>query len=667
MGVYGTKKSVMRRIGAAALFALEIWLAAWLAGVFMHTALPAWLTAAAAAAGFAAAFFLPGVSGRLCRWGGAACALLAVSLGVMMMIYTRSAAYCEVDNGKAALYADKKVMVVVPHQDDEINLAGGVMEEYIRYGSEVYVVYVTNGDYRVPAKQRLKEAINALAALGVDEEHIIFLGYGDGCRDDDGNALYNSSASVGSLSGHAYTYALADHPPFREGRLYTRQNVLEDIRDVILAHRPDVIYGVDCDLHQDHQLAALLFDRAVGEILRDTDYKPLVYKGFAYSTAFKATDDFYRLNIKSTIDPGESLRVFAPGVYDWSERVRMPMSAGSLSRSMLSSRLFAAALAHRSQDEAEKIFRVVNGDKVFWRRETTSLCYAAQVTASSGDAGVLTDFLLGDTSNVLDPANNVTGIWHSETGDGERTVEVAFDTPQSIRRIKLYDDPSPRSNILNATISFDNGDEIDTGALSPLGSETVIEVSEDSVRSFTVRITEYEGDAPGLTEIEAYSGAFDAGVSFVKLMNGDGDFVYDYYIDPSGTERFSLYAYGCSASAESYEISCTGDEGCRTYADGESVVVQCPVGKSCEVTVTDGVNADTAVFRSSGSDELPYGMKAEIILREEWMKFCQVMNEIHDIEFILDRAFAIKKAELMDKLAYLRWGIRRVGEIVFGA
>ena len=41
------------------------------------------------------------------------------------------------------------------------------------------------------------------------------------------------------------------------------------------------------------------------------------------------------------------------------------------------------------------------------------------------------------------------------------------------------------------------------------------------MRSFTVSITGYEGDEPGLTEIEAYSGAFDAGVSFVKLMNRD--------------------------------------------------------------------------------------------------------------------------------------------------
>lgn len=208
---------------------------------------------------------------------------------------------------------------------------------------------------------------------------------------------------------------------------------------------------------------------------------------------------------------------------------------------------------------------------------------------------------------------------------------------------------------------------MNTGALAPRGSETVVNVKEDGVRSFTVQITEYEGDVPGLTEIEAYSGDFDTGVSFVKLMNGDGDFVYDYYIEPSGSERFSLYAYGCSAEPDEYEIRCAGDDGCRAYADGESIVVECPTGKSCEVTVTDGVNADTAVFRNSGSDELPYGAKTEKILREKWLKVCQLMEMMRNIRVYSERFVEINTAKLMNKLAYLKWGIHRVGEIVSGA
>ncbi len=593
-----------------------------------------------------------------------------IVLAVSEYVFAHSAVYSEVDNGKAALYADRRVMVVVPHQDDEMNLAGGVIEEYIRYGSEVYVVYATNGDYSVPAKQRLNEAINALAVLGVDEEHIIFLGYGDACKDENGIPLYNTDKQVTSNAGHSYTYTYAGHPPFREGRAYTRQNVLEDIRDVILEYRPDVIYGVDCDKHRDHQLTALMFDRAIGEILHDTDYKPLVFKGFAYSTAYNALFDFYQINISATVDPQSGLRIFASGIYDWNARVRMPVSAGSLSRAMLSSRLFTAALEHRSQDEAVKVNGIINGDKVFWRRETGSLCYGAQVTASSGDAAVLTDFMLGDTSNVLDAENNVTGIWRCSAKDADKTVTITFDAPQSIRRIKLYDDPSSERNILNAVISFDNGETVNTGALAPLGSETVIETQADNVRAFTLRITEYEGDTPGLTELEAYSGEFDAGESFIKLMNGDGDFAYDYYIEPSGTERFSLYAYGASSALGGYEISCVGDDGCRAYAEGDDVVVECPVGKRCTVTVSDGVNADTVLFRNSGSDEMPYGMRLDEFLFNMRVNFINskiiVISVLEDPMHYITIFCNIKQYSFEEKLSFLNWGIHRAIEIVFG-
>ena len=55
--------------------------------------------------------------------------------------------------------------------------------------------------------------------------------------------------------------------------------------------------------------------------------------------------------------------------------------------------------------------------------------------------------------------------------------------------------------------------------------------------------TSFEGDQPGLSEIEAYSTAPSAGISFIKLMNGDEDYMYDYWIDESGSESVRLYSY----------------------------------------------------------------------------------------------------------------------------
>lgn len=76
-------------------------------------------------------------------------------------------------------YKNKNVMVIVPHQDDEINVAGATIKNYINGGSDVIVVFTTNGDYYGLGKVRIDEAINAMEKLGVKSENVVFLGYGD--------------------------------------------------------------------------------------------------------------------------------------------------------------------------------------------------------------------------------------------------------------------------------------------------------------------------------------------------------------------------------------------------------------------------------------------------------------------------------------------------------
>lgn len=76
-------------------------------------------------------------------------------------------------------YKNKNVMIIVPHQDDEINVAGATIKNYVDGGSEVTVVFTTNGDYYGLGEIRINEAINAVGKLGVKPENVVFLGYGD--------------------------------------------------------------------------------------------------------------------------------------------------------------------------------------------------------------------------------------------------------------------------------------------------------------------------------------------------------------------------------------------------------------------------------------------------------------------------------------------------------
>ena len=69
-------------------------------------------------------------------------------------------------------FSGKNVMVFVPHQDDEINLMGGILEQYTAAGSRVSVVFSTNGDFLTPAETRMEEALAALAEVGVPEENV---------------------------------------------------------------------------------------------------------------------------------------------------------------------------------------------------------------------------------------------------------------------------------------------------------------------------------------------------------------------------------------------------------------------------------------------------------------------------------------------------------------
>lgn len=215
-----------------------------------------------------------------------------------------------------------------------------------------------------------------------------------------------------------------------------------------------------------------------------------------------------------------------------------------------------------------------------------------------------------------------------DSNDGKPCIAITFDEPHNIRRIKLYDDPSPSENILAATLIINDETEIETGALKPLGSATEIAVNADSVDSITLKITEFDGVTPGLTEIEVFEDERDTGASFIKLMNGNGDFAYDYYIDPCGEESFDLYTYGCATALGDCEVLCDGGVGCDAYINNGKLFVRCPVGENCIVTVSDGTHADTVMFRNSGSDDAPYAMALCSIEREHIRTTIRNVNHV---------------------------------------
>ncbi len=549
--------------------------------------------------------------------------LLAVIVcGMLWYGIYKHGVYADEDTGKDGLYANRRVMVLVPHEDDEINLMGGVLEEYVKYGSTVYIVYLTNGDMTVSAERRISETIDGMAKCGIPEKNLIFLGYGDSLFED-GTEIYflDDHHVVTSHAGRTKTYGTASHPAYREGRDYTLSNMYEDIRDVIDEYRPDVIFCSDYDEHADHRLLSLLFDRAMGELLKSyRNYRPDIFKGFTYSTAYYASQDFYSVNLPSNANPGAADYMQESNVFLWKDRIRFPVCAGSLSRSMFSSGIYKALACYTSTETRKMADGIIKGDKVFWQRDTSSLCYYTDVDATSGDPSVVNDFMLIDRKDPdisFEPSQNV---WIPDKDDPEKTVTLHFTEPIAVSRIKLYDNPSLEDNILDAIITLDRGTEIHTGALPENGSAGEFEFGERTLTSISVTIVESEGERAGLSEIEAFNKPFSRDYKFLKLMTEDGDFIYDYYINDTGHEYFRLYIRGASAEQLDLRVSCSGGSDCRAKLENGLLDVTCPDGQECVVTVAsaDGTAIDSVRIRNKNTFGIRAGQAIEKYIRKEF-------------------------------------------------
>ena len=73
---------------------------------------------------------------------------------------------------------NRKVLVLAPHPDDELLIAGALIYTLKKKRYDITVAYFTNGDsFGGQGIVRIQEAIDALNVLGIREKNIIFLGY----------------------------------------------------------------------------------------------------------------------------------------------------------------------------------------------------------------------------------------------------------------------------------------------------------------------------------------------------------------------------------------------------------------------------------------------------------------------------------------------------------
>lgn len=517
--------------------------------------------------------------------------VLALVLGVSTLRTAPAAAAAESFRVHSPFFSGKRVMVLVPHQDDELNLAGGILEQYVRAGSDVTLVYATNGDYSALADLRSREVLAVAQRIGIPAENVVYLGYGNQWEPQEQEGILRKhlyfSVDGGALwtshFGATQTYGTTVIEPYRSSS-YTRDHFLRDLMDLILEERPDVIYCGDYDAHHDHMALDLFFEEAMGLILaREADYHPVVYKGLCYGTAWYAQADFLGAeNLRASQFPEwehwERLGIS----YDWDRRVRLPVSAGNLSRMLSQTDIYQSLRLFQSQSGHRFAERVLNGDKVFFERRTDSLLYRAAFHDGERQITVWNDFKLKDSTDFSALVN--TGLWYADR------ITVSLEAPAAMDAVWLYDNPSAEDNILSGYLLFDDGSQVDFGPLEPGGAATKIPFEQRTVRSFVICFTGTEGASPALAEIEAYCGAWrtDGAPQLLMAVDDQDDFVYDYWIPEGSCAEFSLYSYpaGSVSGWEDVTVALAGGAGCSYALEDGMLRVYCPRGQRAAVTMS---------------------------------------------------------------------------------
>ncbi|SDP05192.1 PIG-L family deacetylase [Selenomonas ruminantium] len=467
-------------------------------------------------------------------------------------------------------YHGVRVLVLAPHPDDEINVAGNMIYSLGHMGAEVFVLYSTNGDFDCPPEKRFAEVEDALELLGVDADHYALLGYGD-TYNGSGKPqhVYHAQTTMCSPAGHRETYGITGHEDYHfikhgQHSAYTKANFLSDLQEYILDIQAEIIFCVDFDLHADHRALSLAFEQAMENILsrKDNAYYPTVYKRFAYATGFTAIRDFSAMNLQETKRPVagkvESYHydLVDKSVYQWDKRVRFPVHSNLRKGLFKENPLAQAIFRHSSQHNEKNAYGLLNSDEIFWERRTDDLACKAEITASSGNVQPMRAFLRLHPMDInAEIPRWQHELWRPEQGDKAKQLHYQWEQPQTIEQICLYGAMCDTVSVKEIRIMFPDGEILTVGPLPIDGAPLVVDVNKKDVLALTIQLNSMVGEYGGLSACEIFPSRFGKTIikPFVKITLDD-NFVYNYGCQKDDREiQLSCYKYGTS-QAVSYEV-----------------------------------------------------------------------------------------------------------------
>jgi LmbE family N-acetylglucosaminyl deacetylase len=180
-----------------------------------------------------------------------------------------------------------RVLVVAPHNDDEMLTNSILIKRLVSQGSKVYFVIITNGDGFTPdimlsskklnltgsdyirlGQLRQRETINGLAMLEIPPENIRFFGYPDrGCQE---MLLYHWYAEAPYFDPWTRSSVVPYENSYGDMPALAGENLLKDIKTVLNEVSPDlIIMPYPYDENIDHASANAIMQFALRSLGMD--------------------------------------------------------------------------------------------------------------------------------------------------------------------------------------------------------------------------------------------------------------------------------------------------------------------------------------------------------------------------------------------------------------
>ncbi|MFH0791117.1 MAG: PIG-L family deacetylase [Candidatus Omnitrophota bacterium] len=183
-----------------------------------------------------------------------------------------------------SLKKDDRILILAPHPDDETIGCAGIIQQAVKAGSDIHVVYLTNGDHNELAfivyekrlvfkksgfiymgRKRQAEAVKAVKSLGLNENNLIFLGYPDFGTFTIFKDFWQTNKPFKDILTRISSVPYIED--FSYGAPYTGESILADLERVLKLYRPNKIFvSHPADVNADHKALYLFLEVALSDL-----------------------------------------------------------------------------------------------------------------------------------------------------------------------------------------------------------------------------------------------------------------------------------------------------------------------------------------------------------------------------------------------------------------